>query len=469
MYMGIKELILQIEDFIGRELLDKYNKFLTILFIIFVYICWVLIKDQNFQNILVNIPFHLLIIFVFITIWFIISKIQPIPRTPKDKVGIYLVFEAEDKEGITKISSDILEPISEKLLSNTNIKVYSLDPLRKIFLKKFIDDVHSDNEKSRNSALDILKKSKGSIFIWGKLKKRREKKEYHIIKLKPVIAHRRLNSIEESELIESLQASTKREYTFEVDKEISGFKNTSQSLAIGIEHLSAIAMALAGNYETAIKIQKDILDRNLNGTVSDWNEISKDIKKRLSINYHHLARQKLYKEDFKGSMTDVRNSLSYKVIPEAYLALAMASFLDNQNVSKAFSYINRYKKIVKDAGIIGIYNEAFLYLRDGKYKEAIKLYSKLPQEKIGLKEAIIIEEVFNFNEWHIKNGIHADISAFIIGYILYLRVDNGTLALKYLEKYLKETNETTSEIYILAQNIKDKICRQIDSTSEIEK
>lgn len=383
----------------------------------------------------IRFPVYIFLVLIWVLFWYF--KQNELPETPEAKIGIVMAITTKSEKCRTRLEDDFIaefkKQIRESELHNLIYIVQTKD-YQAERLKPILEEQESSSESSAKW-INIQKKIKGHIYIWGTLKERNQEKNNFVLDYNVYVEHDQFEERLKKELSSDIKQFWLQQFRIEETNEIDGFLESAKQYYQVVKYLLGYAALYSGANEIAFVLHKsledDLIQRN------DTNSV-----KLLSRTKHQLSTEHFIFAYLSASQGKplreiefhLKNCLIYN--PEnadAYIFKARLEFTHKGNPNSALQSVYLAKKYSLPNDWTWKYSEAFLKMYLGEYEAALKTYDTI-FESFYDSEEFVLEQVLSFNLQQANKIPSLVESFFILGILTYKKNHNLPISLGlYLE------------------------------------
>lgn len=348
-----------------------------------------------------------------------------IPRNNKKQTGLIICIYADSDEAKQSLKRDFVDTLKKQLINENLDNVFNTIVIKNHLALKF------NNFKS---IIKLHKRTRGHIYIFGEVKKRKNGKEQYFISLDGLVLHRPVAKYISQELAKDFLATLPKNINFSEEFAFSGFNVSADIVTKSIKYIVGVASSISGNPFLATvlheSLKKHILSENQK-TPGD-NLILSKIDNLLSNEYAIISLYYFEKGDKDKTYENLNLSLGLN--NNCYRALIMESIISFAWENDPIKALSATKKCHGFIYHEWRYNEAFLLFWTNNYPQAIKQCEKIRNQNYS-DEFNISKQVTTFNENIILSDGSKPALYFWLGFNYYYKQDNLPLALKYFELF----------------------------------
>lgn len=413
-----------------------------------------------------RLTIYIFLILSWCLFWFF--KRNQLPETPEGKIGIVMAITTKDEKCKTRLEDDFIsefrKQIKESGLQNlfyvVQTKNYQAERLKPILEEQ---EAASDGSPKW---IDIQKKIKGHLYIWGTLKERNQGKSNFVLDYSVLVGHGQFEERLKRELSSDIKQFWLQQFRIEETNEIEGFVDSAKQYYQVVKYLLGYAALYSGANEIAFVLHKSLED-DLNQR-NDTNSV-----KLLSRTKHQLSTEHFifaYLSAFQSKSLreielHIKNCLVYN--PEnadAYIFKARLEFTHKGNPNSALQSVYLAKKYSLPDDWTWKYSEAFLKMYLGEYETALKIYDTIFKSSY-VSEEFVLEQVLSFNLQQANKIPSLVESFFILGILTYKKNHNLPVALEYFDKFLKRVGKNKK--YHLLKSEAKKYIKEIEGQMQL--
>ncbi len=413
----------------------------------------------SFQNRLIC---YSLFCLLWISIWLI--KRNSFPKNKKNRIGIFLCIQYENRKQKIRIENDIVNNIRSLLPSNKLNELIDVIVMNGFQSKKAsgvllehstaINEIRALDEKGQPHPTELRRiinrgkkfenSLKGHLYIWGQINERQSEKNCYILDIRGLIVHKAVQRKVWDRIKKDFMAVLPTRFSFFESLESIGFELVARQITIASKYMLGIACTTAGDFNTAFKLHKtlrteiDSLFRPLPPGIAD---ISRGLGPLVADELYFIATDAYYK---KNDISKVKTCLSecLKLQSNHYGATLLAAIIEfsiNKNLAEAIKQVERAQRFAPDGDLSWLYSRAFLNMFLGRFPEGLHDYRQLENSTEFQGEADVLRGCIEFNQQVLqREPVHIECN-FILG-ALHKKSGNFPLSLEHFEKFMGEAS-----------------------------
>lgn len=368
---------------------------------------------------------------------------------PKGKKGIQNIVVAivtENQKQKDRISKDLTNSLRKQLKEyqlNSTYDVLPLHNAHSINLKQIIDDafLNTSNEKTNKIEIDKFNKvnnrMNAKFIVFGNLISRDSPNNRYILNIEGLIRHKDAPQAQKGEIRDDFKDIWQSEISFLEENESTKFTSTSQQIFFAATYMLGLATIVDLNYKKGIEIGNRLLDYvNKN---DKYKEFEPKVLKLLRLSYFLFSRVLYYLGDFEQS-TFYRRKY-HELVPDDYdnyLVEALFQVNRRNDPKTALELVEKASKISK-GDVTWKYSKLYLLIRLNRYPDALKILDNILSTSYK-DEFETLNQVINYNFLCLKKDPSHIQSLFIIGVLIYKKLNNAAFAYDKLEEFLSKTD-----------------------------
>lgn len=356
-----------------------------------------------------------------------------IPRCNPNTVGLILCIYADTSQVEQALKKDFLLSIKRQLANEGLSTTFETIVIKNHLSQKFNDS---------NSIKKLHKRTRGCIYIFGEVKKRKDGVDKYFLSLDGMVLHRPVPQNVSNELSRDFLATLPKGINFNDEFSFRGFQISSDIVLKSVKYIVGIAAYLSGDPFLAIKLHELLKNEILSLSIKTPFDqtIASKINTLLSNEHAVLAVYYFGKNDQKNARSHLE--IAFILVPTCYRALILDAII-------AFSWENdprRALAVTKKCHGHPMpewrYNEAFLHFWLGNYTTAWKACEKI---KTLAGDQLVSSEVIDFNEQLLKT-VDKSILYFWLGFNYYFKQNNLPYALQSFEIFEQKADPSMDKL-----------------------
>lgn len=396
-------------------------------------------------------------------IWVISNRL---PKTAKGKVGFVVCLQCSNEEENKRIREDFVTTLRDLLKQGASGRAFDF-----IEIPQHIAETITDLD----AASTLKYKTNAHFLIYGRVRFRTlDGKDYHIIDLNGVVAHRPLPIEVSKNLANEFSELFPRNIRIQTENDLLSFNFTSDWTECVAKYIIGIASVSSGDLDFAEKLFKDV-QQKLNNLPSEFQVFAKlrerlpirfsEIYQARAISFLNLWRKALVPDDLDQFVINT-NKIPAD-LPQDYGVLLLRgfeAFLNGRDTAKA---INFMKKCKQYDDVIWHFNLAFLNAYEGNLAKTIQYYRTCCNYDITPKT---IEEVEEFMVWMLEAEPDKYQFHYCLGFFNWKIKEDLQRALTDFEEFLAvATDDTYGKEKTLAMEWRSQIKNQLDEAARLHK
>lgn len=368
---------------------------------------------------------------------------------PKGKKGIQNIVVAivtENQKQKDRITKDFVLDLKKQLKDYQLNKIYDiliLHNAQSIHLRRIIDEafVNTKNKKSNITELkrfnNINNRMNAKFIVFGNLISRDSPHDRYILNIEALIRHRKAPIPQQGEMSDEFKQIWEREICFLEENESTGFKSTSKQIFFAATYMLGLATIVDLNYAKGIEIGTKLLDYVKNN--EKYTEFEPKVIKLLMLSYFMFSRVLHYLGDFENS-TYYRRKYHELVSDDYdnYLNEAIFQVNKRNDPQTALELVDKARKVAKGNGTWK-YSKFYLLIKLNRHKDALRMLDNIISTKYK-NEFDTINQVISYNFHCFNEDPYHIQSLFIIGVLIYKKLNNAPVAYDKLEEFINKTD-----------------------------
>lgn len=401
------------------------------------------IKDYFPQG-WVHLFIILLVEIIIITYWYWNRAV--FPSCNKNKGNIVVAIVTENAKQKTRITHDFKNEIEKQLIKHNLADKYTVtilhNHLSRITQNKISLYIQSLNGGIRDSE-DVIEFKKlkerlnAKFIIYGDLITRNASNSTYCLSLEAIMCHPTTTLEGAHQLNSEFKDLWKKEITFLEENELTGFKENAKYIFFTASYMLGLATFIDNNFTHGIEIWC-----SLERFIEDKTELSKykeKIKHLKATSFILQSRLLYFNGNIKESVVFRERYLS--IIPneyDKYLNEAINQVKLRNDPEMALEFIYRAKNIAPVGNGVWRYSEFYLLIKLGRFKDALDVLDRILQ--IGFNdEWDVVNQVVSYNQTCLNDDKKHVQSYFIIGALIYKKLNMPIPAYEKLEEFVART------------------------------
>jgi hypothetical protein len=387
--------------------------------------------------------FSIVVEFVLFAWWLFFTFY--IRKSIKNKIGVIVCIFTDTLEAEQSLKRDFISELEKQLTSSDELQgVFDILVIKNHLAKKY-------NTVSKIKQLHL--KTKGHIYIFGEIKKRRNGDEQYFMNLNGLVLHKPIQKNVSNEISRDFSATLPKTINFSEIFAFKGFSVSANIVTRSVQFIVGIASFVSGNPLLAIKLHTNLKEK-LNSSEIKLpcdSAIGSKLNSLLADEHAIVAAYYLEKGNQENANLYLEQSTQFN--PLSYNALivkSLVAFSWEDNPKKALEVL---KKCNNSHDPVWRYNEAFLRFWLNQYPSAWKQCEKIRRQN-SVNDELVSKQVTDFNENLFKVGKGKPVLYFWLAFNYYFKQDNLPLALKNLEDFLNNTSDDDKDFQLLRQKAK---------------
>ncbi|MHA7830724.1 MAG: hypothetical protein ACX93O_06470 [Flagellimonas sp.] len=391
------------------------------------------------ENLYLHLSLFIALNFCIIIYWYYFRAI--FPKGKHKKENLIIAITTEDSKQKTRITKDFANEIKKQLKVNGLDTIYNVIVLNNSLSLKLQNRIQLWNESIQaglnlsgdiRSFLKTATRLNAKFFVYGDLIKRNEGNSTYFMQIEALIMHAKTNDIASNTLKKEFADLWKREISFLEKDELNGFKSNANHIFLTATYMLGLATLVNHKFEEGIKIWES-LERYIKEK-GDLDDFKPKISQLKYQSYIMLSRLYHFQGDYVKSTNMREKYLS--IIPNEYSAL-LNEAIKQVTISKSPELaLKLIDKAIPLAGKDGTwkYNKFYLLIEINEEIAALSVLDDILSSQFK-DEIDIINQVISFNKFCLKENPNHIQSNFIIGVLIYKKLDNVTLAYDYIKSF----------------------------------
>jgi tetratricopeptide (TPR) repeat protein len=380
-----------------------------------------------------------------VIVWILSRKI---PKKRKNLFGFVVAIYCDDNSIENKFREDFIKTLRKQLKSRPNATSYDFIPL-----PKHISESIEDSEQ----AIKILKECNGDFIIHGSV---RTRDKNHILDVSCAAIHAPISEKTSQEFSREMGELLVNKIKIEDSQFLEGFDITTQYIETAANYLIGNMKFFAGDFNSALEIYKNVLDKLL---AHNRGALAENLKIKCQNNIavvldillfsSHKAWVDSHDEAFIDEMETIftdcdrynLDSLNF----DRYKAIH--SVLKKKDFKSARRLLNKTPQKLRDG--LWHLNTAFIFACEGNLQKSAREYRNAldrPNEVFGNN---LIADVEGFISYYLEKYPDLTQLHYCLGFINKELKQDFSLAKQHLEDFL---NSTPSNIFETERNLAQK-------------
>ncbi len=415
------------------------------------------------SNVFIHLTVSAFIEFSIIGYWYYHRSV--IPRGKKEKQNLVIAITTEDDKQKTRIAKDLATGIKKQLLTyglnNYNVLVLNnslSDKIqRRIGLWSDAIGLNLTDSEDVLSFFKTAKKLNAKFFVYGDLIKRNEGNSTYFMNIEALILHSNTNKFTSEILRREFSELWRKEISFLESDELNGFRSNANHIFFTASYMLGLATFVDNRFEQGINIWQS-LEEYIDGK-EDLKEFKPKIQQLKYQSFFMLSRLYHFEGDYEKS-TAMRNRY-LEIIPDEYNALlneAIKQVAISDNPKLALELIEKAKTHSKNDGTWR-YNKFYILIKLSRETDALATLDELLPITF-MNELDIVGQVLSYNENYLFEDPEHIQSHFIIGVLIFKKLNNPTLAYENFVVFKKEALHR--DCFVELSNRADDYIKEID-------
>lgn len=368
------------------------------------------------------------------------------PKGKKDIQYIVVAIVTENQKQKERISQDFVNSLNKQLREyqlNRTYDVIVLHNAHSINLRRIIDNAFLRTNHEKSNIIEINKFNKANdrmnakFIVFGNLISRDSPNNRYILNIEALIRHREAPQHKKNQMHNDFKEIWQNEISFLEENESTEFKSTSQQIFFAASYMLGLATIIDFNHSKGIEIGNKLLeyiDKN-----DKYKEFKPKVLKLLTLSYFLFSRVLYSFGDFEQS-TYYRRKYHELVTDDydSYLNEAIFQVNRRNDPQAALELVERAQKVSKGNGTWK-YSKLYLLIRLNRHNDALKILDDIIASSYEL-EIDAISQVINYNLYCLKEDPCHIQSLFIIGVLLYKKLNNAPVSYDKIEEFIRKTD-----------------------------
>ncbi len=392
---------------------------------------------EKFTTLEIRFFCYLLLLFLWISYWFI-NKFY-LPRNKRGKVGIVIAIYSENENERQRLKADFISKLKRDFQQEGILNFSEI-----IFLKNHFASQIKESNNPRTKLETINKKIKAHFYVWGDVKKRPDGDDgdKYFINFQGYVIHKPIPRNLSRKISIDFSKVLPREVNFLEKRSFKGFEASAIIVHLAAKYVIGIAAFVSQDPQLALRLHNGLKDQFnfFRPLPRHLQEIRDQIPLLISDEALWIARWHFTNK----RIPETKSFLEKSLIEDnknygAYLFKAIIDFSIDKNVDEAMNSIEKAEKFQKN-NFEWRYSKAFLYFWKEEYEKALKLCQKIKQQKH--KEKIILDDVREFN-LNLLNDTNPKAQLYFwLGYLSFFKENNLANALQDFENFERLANDS---------------------------
>jgi hypothetical protein len=392
---------------------------------------------------------HLIVFFltyaVIVGYWYYNRSIFPKNKNSKEHIIIAIITENAKQK--TRITNDFSNQIKKQLIElglDSNYDITVLHNHQSRVLQNRINLYTQSLRANLPNSDDVLnfnkltKRLNAKFIIYGDLIKRNPENSTFCLSLEAMILHRQTDIQSGKSIHNEFQKLWNKEITFFEKEELTGFKANAEQIFFTASYMLGLATFVDHNYLQGIKIWEG-LETHIEKK-PELNDYIDKIKTLKSAAYFIYSRYLYFNEEIENSMIYRKKYL--ELFPneyDKYLTEAIQQINILNDAEIALDLVKKAEKVAPKNEGTWRYSKFYLLIRLSKLDEALQTLDNIFKNNYP-NEIDTINQVISYNNSCLKNDpLHIQ-TYFIIGCMLYKKLNQPLPAHEKLEQFLEAVN-----------------------------
>jgi len=404
--------------------------------------------DDFIEKFIQNKLYLAILYFIVCLIWFFywLYKRNYLPENKKGYVGIVICVKTDNDKQKNRLKDDFVKRV-RGLIARKNLKkiinVILLSNYQAEYTIKVLEEyaINKESKKANKEWQKIRKKTHGHFFIYGSIKERQDGENRYYLDLEALVIHAPVQFHTQKQIVQDFLSVWYKQISFKEKLEFKGFLFAADSIFIAVQYVVGIAALVSGDIYLALELHTG-LDRDpyfsrFSTLPPNLQNVRKKLKILLSEENFLVAKSFSKQGDFSEAEKYIKRSLSIEPNYGSYLLKSIIEFSSKNNPDESLKCVYRARDLARSDGTWR-YNEGFLLMYMERFRESLKVYSRIVNTSFVGEENILVE-IYKFNEDFLKTHPEKIQSYFIVGFLKYKKGLNYPDSLEYLEKFISES------------------------------
>ena len=388
------------------------------------------------------------------------------PKVSDNKVGIVLAIETEKDLERNKVYRDFVIHFS-KLINDAGFsdifEIVDLNEYQSSVTSKLLsensqsliqfrkDGVFKDLTK-RNKWESHQKKIGGHLYIWGKIRRRMDKESKYIFDIDGLVVHKPLKVGAHKIITKDFIESWFKRIAFSDVFELTGFEISAELVFVISKYIIGLASLISGDPVLALKLHSglrtefEVINKKYNPVPPNLLKIRSKLDALIAEENILIANWYLRNNQIQLADKYLTDSFSVKQDNYgAYIFSALRKF-QNNDIGGCLDDVMKAKKIAVN-NQVWRYDYAFLLMWKGNYERGLNQYKKIAENTYP-GEDVTVSEICVFQQGLLKNKKWIP-ALFILGFIMYKKLDNLPQSLQYFEKFIEESQKISEFVSLI--------------------
>jgi hypothetical protein len=360
---------------------------------------------------------------------------------------IIIAIITENAKQKSRITTDFANQIKKQIIElglDANYDITVLHNHQSRILQNIINLYNQSLRANLQNSVDVIKFNKltkrlnAKFIIYGDLIKRNPENSTYCLSVDAMILHRMTDVQSGKSLFEEFQKLWNKEITFFEKEELTGFRTNAGQIFFTASYMLGLATFVDNNYLQGIKIWEGLEAHIVKKP--ELNEYVEKVKKLKSAAYFLHSRFLYFNGQIEESV--IYRTRYLELFPneyDKYLTEAINQIKTRNDAGLALDFIKKAEKVApKDEGTWR-YSEFYLLIRLSKYEEALESLDNIIKNNFP-NEIDTVNQVISYNTTCLKEDPSHIQSYFIIGTLIYKKLNQPIPAYEKLEQFINSTN-----------------------------
>jgi tetratricopeptide (TPR) repeat protein len=397
-------------------------------------------------NPIIHLGVSVLVNLAIVGYWYYNRSVFPKNKNKREHIIIAIITENAKQK--TRITTDFASQIKKQIIElglDTNYDITVLHNHQSRVLQNRINLYTQSLRANLQNSDDVFKFNKltkrlnAKFIIYGDLIKRNPENSTYCLSMEAMILHRPTDLQSGKSLHEEFQKLWNKEITFLEKEELTGFKANAEQIFFTASYMLGLATFVDNNYVKGIKIWEG-LEVHL-AKKEELKTYLDNVKRLKSAAYYIYSRFLYFNGKIEESMAFRNKYLA--LFPnkyDIYLTEAINQIKVRNDAELALDFVKKAEKVAPKNEGTWRYSEFYLLIRLSRCAEALKSLEHIIKNTFP-NEIDTINQVISYNTTCLKEDpLHIQ-THFIIGTLIYKKLNQPIPAYEKLELFIKESTE----------------------------
>lgn len=401
--------------------------------------------NEYTTNSIIHLGVFFLVYLVIVCYWYYNRSVFPKNKNNREHIIIAIVTENAKQKA--RITTDFANQIKKQIIDlglDTNYDITVLHNYQSQQLQNRINLYSQSLRANLHNSVEIIKfnnltkRLNAKFIIYGDLIKRNPENSTYCLSVEAMILHSPTDLQSGKSLHDEFQKLWNKEITFLEKEELTGFKANAEQVFFTASYMLGLATFVDNNYLQGIKIWEGLeMHLRKKPELKDYLE---DVLRLKSVAYFVYSRLLYFNGQIEESM--IYRNRYLELFPDEYdkyLTEAINQIKIRNDAELALDFIKKAEKVAPKGEGTWRYSEFYLLIRLFRCKEALNSLENIIKNNF-LNEIDIINQVISYNTTCLKEDpLHIQ-SNFIIGTLIYKKVNQPIPAYERLELFIQQAN-----------------------------